>query len=247
MHICEAHVNVALRRIVWKEQSFGQIWAASWENLLNGIRFHQMRRSDCSLIRAICWSLPLFADLSCNKTELFVSENGFPIMGLKISTKHYRNNPWINTEPLSMPLFHISALCVTFQRYMSFICQKTCCTFSRRLVRRFGHTPSVTLMRRSHPRRIVLRSAGVCSVGVCRGFSGLKGSVPRTPGAGWAPQGQLRVVEGGREGRTSGWLSLRWRSGGCAILLRRYLSSLAVGELTTSSGTMLRCQATSYA
>ena len=166
-------------------------------------------------------------------------------MGLKISTEHYRNNPWINTEPLSMPLFHISALCVTLQRYMSFSCQKTCCTLSRRLVRRFGHTPSVTVMRRSHPRRIVTRSAGVCSVGVCRGFSGLEGSVPRTPGAGWAPQGRLRVVEGRREGRTSGWLFLRWRSGGCAILLRRYSSSPADGELTTSSGTMLRCQAMS--
>ena len=74
---------------------------------------------------------------------------------------------------------------------MSFNCQKTLCTFSRRLVRRFGHTPSVTVMRRPNPRRIVPRSAGVCSVGVCRGFSGLEKGKRKVQGV---PQSQTAAL-----------------------------------------------------
>ena len=116
---------------------------------------------------------------------------------------------------------------------------------SRRLDHRFCHIPSKDAMLKSRRRRTVPRASEVCAEGVCRGFSDRAESVLRTLINELVQPGLLHVEEGEQEDRRSGWLVRRWQSGGYAIPQHRCLFALAVGELSTSSGTTLRCLATS--
>ena len=49
------------------------------------------------------------------------------------------------------------------------------------------------------------------------------------------------MEEGEQEDRRSGWLLRQWQSGRYAIPQHRCWFALAVGELSTSLGTMMRC------
>ena len=99
-------------------------------------------------------------------------------------------------------------------------------------------------MLKSRQRRTVPRVSEVCAKGVCRGLSDLVESVLWNLIDELVQPGLFHLQEGEQEDRRSGWLVQRWQSGRYAIPHHRCRFALAVGELFTSSGTMLRCPAT---